>query len=125
MRNAPQTLKRFYSNANRFLDGFMFAHVFGMWLTQTGIRVPRQENAPRGMKFITFANCFVEHFNVLKISPQAWAVEPQRYLPRGFLLNFFNTAVMEPGGTGSSIEMQDSASLFIQAWSLKLLASSF
>ena len=47
---------------------------------KSGSGAPGPENAPRGMKSITFANGFVEHFNVLKFSPEGRAMEPQRCL---------------------------------------------
>ena len=80
MRNAPQTLRRYYSNAKRFSDGFMLAHVFVWDRSKSGFGVLGPENAPRSMKSITFANAFVQHFNVPKMSPQARAMEPQSCL---------------------------------------------
>ena len=88
--NAPRTLKRYYSNrkcssANAMLNP--------NW-AKSGSGAPAVKSAPsdtksatfakgifqacRGMKSTTFADCFVQHLNVLKFSPQAWVMGLQR-----------------------------------------------
>ena len=80
MPNTPQTLRRYYSDAKRFSDGFMFPHVSVWDWSKSGFGALGPENVPRSMKLITFANAFVQHFNVPKISPQARAMEPRSCL---------------------------------------------
>ena len=60
------------------LGTFPVQTYFGLRVKQ--IEVPGPENGPRGMKWITFAIGVFDHLNVLKFSPQARAMEPQRCL---------------------------------------------
>ena len=80
MPNAPQTLRRYYSIAKWFSDGFMFPHVLVWERSKSGFGVLGPENASRSRKSITFVICFGEHFDVPKMSPQARAMEPQSCL---------------------------------------------